>query len=62
MGDVARVLRRMAEVHFRKGQSGDGERTKALAEKMRRDIQGEEYDEENDTEEGYNLLVACYYR
>ena len=24
MEDVARVLRRMAEVHFRKGQNGDG--------------------------------------
>lgn len=62
MGDVARVLRRMAEVHAKKGEDAEAEKLKATAEKIREEIQGSAYNMSNDSEDSYNLLVACYYR
>jgi hypothetical protein len=61
-GDVARVIRRMAEAYIRKGETEDGLKLWQTAETMRKELQGDRYAQLPDTEETYNLLVSYYYR
>jgi len=61
-GDVARVQRRLAELHFRKGREVEGQNLFEIAEMARKEIQGPEWETSGDSEWSYNLLVSCYYR
>lgn len=61
-GDVARIQRKLAELHFRKGRDDEGANLLRRAEEVRKELQGPEWESSGDSEWSYNLLVSCYYR
>jgi hypothetical protein len=61
-GDVARVLRLLADAHKQRGDFEEAEKLHAEAEGIRRRVQGGRYHTLPDTYESYQLMVWSGYR
>ena len=60
-GEIARIVRRLAEAFEIDGQQEKTKELKADAEVMRKIIQGARFEDLSDTEHNYNLLVCINY-
>lgn len=60
-GGVARVQRRLAELHLKKCRVEEGQTLQREAESVRRQLQGDQWKDLEDSEASFNLLVSCYY-
>lgn len=61
-GDIARVLRRLAEAYQRSGDQEASEVSRKTAEMIRQELQGVRFENLPDSEESYDLLVSNFYR
>ncbi|KAF2191377.1 TPR-like protein [Zopfia rhizophila CBS 207.26] len=60
-GDMARVLRKLAEAYYLKGEMAKGRKFHAEAEAIRKELQGNRDANLPDCEEAYDQLVSYYF-
>ena len=55
-GETARIMRKLAEAFELSGESQTAQETKELAESMRKEIQGDRFDELPDSDLSYAMM------
>ena len=56
-GDIAQMLRRLAEAYEMKGEHDEAAKLKKSAEDIRREVQGSRFAQLPDTESSYDLMI-----
>jgi hypothetical protein len=61
-GEIARVMRKLADICYLEGETEKGDKLRSKAESVRKKLQLKQEPKLLDNESSYDLLVSSFYR